>query len=182
MTHDAEDALLKNQAAWFCIRTQPKREYIASTMLSKIESIETFCPRISQFKKTRTGKKRFVEAMFPGYIFARFVLMNNYRRVLYTQGVSRIVEQGKQSVVVPEKIIEDLRASLTDELIEAPDYSIEKGAQIEFVSGGLKGLDGKVLAQLPANDRVRVLIDFLGNKMAVDVDPNDILLAPKQST
>ena len=182
MVHKKEDTSQKSTAEWFCLRTQTKREHIASAMLSQIESIETFCPRITQVKKTRTGKKRFVEAMFPGYIFARFVLVHNYRRVLYTQGVQCIVGQGKQSVVVPEKIVEDLRDSFTDEMIEVPDLSIEPGAQIEFVSGSLKGLNGKVLAQLSAKDRIRVLIDFLGNEMAVDVDPNDVLLAPKQAS
>ena len=180
MIQDREDTSLRDTAEWFCLRTQPKRERIAAVMLSNIESIETFCPRVSQVKKTRTGKKRFVEAMFPGYLFARFVLVHNYRRVLHTQGVRRIVGKGKQSVAVPENIIEDLRAGITGELVEAPDLSIEPGAQIEFVSGSLKGLDGKVLAQLPAQDRIRVLIDFLGNEMAVDVDPNDVLLASKK--
>ena len=62
------------------------------------------------------------------------------------------------------------------------DISNLPSTQIEFVSGSLKGLDGKVLAQLPAKDRIRVLIDFLGNEMAVDVDSKDVLLASKQAT
>lgn len=162
---------------WFCLRTQTKREHIAAAILSKVESVEVFCPRISQIKKTRTGKKRFVEAMFPGYIFAKFTLIDNYRRVIHTQGVSGLVGQANRRAV-PERIIEELRASLPEGIIEAPDPSIEPGAQIEFVSGSLKGLNGKVLAQLSAINRIQVLLEFLGNEITVAVSSDDILLAP----
>ncbi len=162
---------------WFCLRTQTKREHIAAAILSKIESVEIFCPRISQIKKTRTGKKRFTEAMFPGYIFAKFSYRDNYRRIIHTQGISGIVGQGDRRAV-PEHIVVDLRNSLPEGIIEAPDLSIEAGAEIEFISGGLKGLNGKVLAQLPAQNRIQVLLEFLGNEITVAVSANDILLAP----
>jgi transcriptional antiterminator RfaH len=162
---------------WYCLRTQTKREHIAAAILSKIESIEVFCPRISQVKKTHSGKKRFVEAMFPGYIFAKFCYRDNYRRVIHTQGVSRLVEHGDRRVV-PEYVIEGLRASLPEGIIELSDRSIEPGAHIEFVSGSLKGLQGIVLAQLPAQNRVQILLEFLGNEITVAVNPDDILLGP----
>jgi len=162
---------------WFCLRTQTKREHIAAAILSKIESMEVFCPRVSQIKKTRTGKKRFTEAMFPGYIFAKFSFRENYRRVIHTQGVSGVVGQGDRRAV-PEHIVINLRDSLPEGIIEAPDLSIEPGAEIEFISGSLKGLNGKVLAQLPAQNRIQVLLEFLGNQVTVAVSADDILLAP----
>jgi len=162
---------------WFCLRTQTKREHIAATILSKIGSVEVFCPRISQIKKTRTGKKRFTEAMFPGYIFAKFSYREDYRRIIHTQGVTGIVGHGDRRAV-PEHIVHDLRSSLPEGIIEAPDLSIEPGAEIEFISGGLKGLNGKVLAQLPAKNRIQVLLEFLGNEITVAVSADDILLAP----
>ncbi len=164
---------------WFCLRTQTKREHIAAAILSRIEEVEVFCPRVSQIKKTRTGKKRFVEAMFPGYIFAKFSLRDHYRRVIHTQGVTRLVAQGERRAI-PERIIEDLRISLPEDVIEAPDLSIEPGAEIEFVSGTLKGLNGKVLAQLPAENRIQILLEFLGREITVAVSPDDILLAPDE--
>ena len=58
------------------------------------------------------------------------------------------------------------------------DDGREPGAEVEFISGGLKGLNGKVLAQLPAQNRIQVLLEFLGNEITVAVSANDILLAP----
>ncbi|MGB0409906.1 MAG: transcription termination/antitermination protein NusG [Opitutales bacterium] len=162
---------------WYCLRTQTKREHIAASMLRHHDSVEVFCPRISQIKKTRTGKKRFVEAMFPGYIFARFNYAEQYRLVMHSQGITRIVEQGDRRVV-PEHVVLELKESLTEDVIEAPDPSIEPGAEVEFVSGTLKGLNGRVLAQLPSGERVHLLLEFLGREIQIEANSADIMLAP----
>lgn len=162
---------------WYCLRTQTKREHIAAKILATIDQVESFCPRISLVKKTKTGKRRFVEAMFPGYIFAKFSYLEKYRHVIHSQGVSRLVEMGDRKIV-PAYIVEDLKAELPDEAIfSAPDMSIEPGAKIEFVSGTLKGLKGEVLARLPSSERVQILLEFLGRQITVASDPSDILLA-----
>jgi transcriptional antiterminator RfaH len=163
---------------WHCLRTQTKREHIAAALLDRIEDVDVFCPRISQVRKTRTGKKRFTEALFPGYIFARFCFHTHSRQVVYSQGISKMVQLGERRVI-PERIITDLKASLPEGIIESPDLSVEPGAEIEFVTGSLKGLNGKVLAQLPAKNRIQVLLEFLGREITVDVSPDAVLLARK---
>lgn len=162
---------------WYCLRTQTKREHIAAAILDRLDEVEVFCPRISQIKKTRTGKKRFVEAMFPGYIFAKFCFKTHSRQVVYSQGITKMVELGDRRVI-PEQIVNDLKNSLPEGIIEAPDLSVEPGAEIEFITGSLKGLNGKVLAQLTAQNRIKILLEFLGREITVEVDPDDILLAP----
>lgn len=166
----------KEAKEWFCLRTQTKREHIAAAILDRLDEVEVFCPRISQVKKTRAGKKRFVEAMFPGYIFAKFQFQAHSRQVVYSQGITRMVELGERRVI-PERIVQDLKESLPEGIIEAPDLSIEPGAEIQLITGSLKGLNGKVLAQLPAKNRVQILLDFLGREITVDVSPDDILLS-----
>lgn len=164
---------------WCCLRTQTKREHIAAAILSKIEGVDVFCPRISQVKKTRTGKKRFVEALFPGYIFALFDFANQSRQITYSQGVTRIVELGDRKFI-PEAVIQKLKDSLAEDVIEAPDLSVVPGAEIELITGSLKGLNGKVLAQLPAKNRIEVLLEFLGREVTVTVAPDDVLLRTKE--
>jgi transcriptional antiterminator RfaH len=161
---------------WFCLRTQTKREHIAAAILSRMSALEVFCPRISQVKRTRTGKKRFVEAMFPGYIFAKFHYPTHYRQVVHSQGITRMVELGDQRVI-PDGIIQDLKASIPEGILEATDLSIEPGAEVEMVAGSLKGLNGKVLARLPAKNRIQILLEFLGREIKIEVNPDDILLA-----
>ncbi|MBT64071.1 MAG: hypothetical protein CML13_12750 [Puniceicoccaceae bacterium] len=164
------------QKDWFCLRTQTKREHIAAAILDRLEEVDVFCPRVSQVKKTRTGKKRFTEAMFPGYIFAKFNYHAHARQVVHSQGITQMVELGERRVI-PEHIIRNLQASIPEGIIEAPDLSIEPGAEIEVITGSLKGMNGKVLAQLTAKNRIQVLLEFLGQEITVEVNPDDILLA-----
>ncbi|WP_217175603.1 transcription termination/antitermination protein NusG [Coraliomargarita akajimensis] len=171
-----ETAPASEEYDWFCLRTQTKREHIAAAMLQQIEAVESFCPRVSQLRRTRAGKRRFVEAMFPGYIFARFNLSQKHRHVTHTQGVKYLVKHGNR-LAIPDTIIESLRASLPNDMIEAPDLSIEEGANIELISGSLQGLNGTVLAQLPAENRVQVLLDFLGREITVAVSADSVMLA-----
>ncbi|NBB80223.1 MAG: hypothetical protein GVY36_12410 [Verrucomicrobia bacterium] len=166
----------KQNPEWHCLRTQTKREHIAAALLDRLEDVEVFCPRISQVRKTRTGKKRFTEALFPGYIFARFCFYTHSRQVVHSQGITKMVQLGDRRVI-PERVINDLKASLPEGIMESPDRSVEPGADIEFVAGSLKGLNGKVLAQLPAKNRIQVLLEFLGREITVDVSPDAVLLA-----
>lgn len=168
-----------NVRDWFCLRTQPKREHIAAQILQQIENVDCFCPRISQVRRTRTGKKRFVEAMFPSYIFAQFNYGEKYRQVIHTQGISYLVKHSNR-LAIPSQVIEELRASLPDGIIETPDLSIEAGANIELITGSLKGLNGTVLAQLPAQNRVEVLLEFLGREITVAVSADAVMLAQQE--
>ena len=164
---------------WHCLRTQKKREHIAANILSQQCKVEVFCPRISQVKKTRTGKKRFTEALFPGYIFARFHYDTQFRHIMHTQGVVQIISNGDRRVV-PEAVIEGLKSSLPVTVIEAPDLCLEAGAEVEILTGTLKGMDGKVLACLPAQKRVEILLDFLGREIAIAVHSDAVILKEKQ--
>ena len=165
--------------AWYCLRTQTKREHIAAAIVEQIENVEVFCPRISQIKKTKVGKKRFTEALFPSYLFVRFSYREHYRQVIHTQGVRGMVEHGDRRIV-PDAAIKELKATLPSDVIEFEDPSVQPGAEIEFISGTLKGLNGKVLAGLSSKDRVNVLLEFLGREITVAADPSDIILAQEQ--
>ena len=50
-----------------------------------------------------------------------------------------MVELGDRRII-PRHVIEDLKASLSEDIIEAPDLSILPGAEIEVITGSLKGL------------------------------------------
>src|ERR1700736_2594285 len=79
------------EPAWYCLRSQPKHEHIAACHLRLLEGVTVFCPRIRFRKATRQGVVWVTEAMFPGYLFARFELTEMHRHVCYAHGVSGIV-------------------------------------------------------------------------------------------
>src|SRR5215210_6897967 len=79
---------------WLCLKTQPKQEYIAATGLRREMQVECFSPRLRFRKNTRRGAVWFVEAMFPGYVFAHFVYLEQHRRIQHANGIRGIVRFG----------------------------------------------------------------------------------------
>jgi transcriptional antiterminator RfaH len=57
--------------------------------------------------------------------------------------------------------------------------ALEKGDEVELAVGPLKGLKGQIVDVLPGVERVKVLLEFLGQAQAVDVDLFSILLPRK---
>jgi transcriptional antiterminator RfaH len=168
---------------WFCVKTLPKREHIAAGHLREIEGVEVFCPRLRYRKATRRGKVWWVEAMFPGYVLARFVLADLERVVGYAQGVRGLVRFGGEVPPVPDAMVERLRQEVRERLSEddAEDTltvgpEVRAGDEVEVAHGPLGGFQGQVLAVLPGRERVRVLMEFLGQPQVVEVDLFSLLL------
>ena len=86
---DPPEPLFSEELLWYCVKTKPKKEGVATRLLRGELGLEVFCPKI-RFKRARsTGVAWVNEAMFPGYIFARFVYPELYRRIAATSGVAK---------------------------------------------------------------------------------------------
>lgn len=173
------------KACWFVLRCQTKREHIASKILSEVEGVETFCPRIKFKKATRRGKIWWVEPLFPGYLLAKFFYPESYRQVTSSHGVSTVVSFGERVPHLSDALVEELRAltqthSDDEEVIEFTP-TVAAGDEIEISEGPFRGFTGVVEEPLPGKERVKVLIDFLGEEQLVDVDLFSLLL-PKRPT
>src|SRR5437868_1095449 len=96
-------------ALWFCLKTQPKQEHLAATALRRHLGIKCFSPRVRFRKPTRRGAVWFVEAMFPGYVFAEFTFSRQHRQVEYSSGVQGVVRFGDQVATVDPTLIASLQ-------------------------------------------------------------------------
>lgn len=174
-------------AQWYCVKTQPKREHIAAKHLKELEEVEVFCPRLRYKKATRRGKVWWVEALFPGYLLARFVLKEMERMVVYSQGVSGLVRFGSDIPPVPDDFVHALKSEVASKNAELEEDvltvspQIEEGEEVEVASGPFGGFRGSVVSVLPGRDRVKVLLEFLGQAQVVDVDLFSLLL-PRRPT
>ncbi|MEI6673859.1 MAG: transcription termination/antitermination NusG family protein [Verrucomicrobiota bacterium] len=171
----------ENDVAWFCVRTQTKREHIAAGHLRELEGIEVFCPRLRYRKATRRGTVWWVEPLFPGYLLAKFNRMEAERAVTYCQGVRGLVRFGPDVPTIPESFVEILREEIRGHLTPNEEIltlapAIECGDEVEVAYGPLVGMRGVVVAIAPAVERVKILMDFLGQPHAVDMDLFSILL------
>jgi transcriptional antiterminator RfaH len=168
--------MISAQPAWYCLRTQPKHEHIAAAQLRIQEKIQVFCPRIRFKRATRQGLVWVTEAMFPGYLFARFNLAELHRQVRYARGVVGIVQFGGWYPTVEDQVLNRLRDHTGDEEVKELNYQLAQGDQVKIVGGVFIGLEAVVRQVLPAKERVKVLMDFLGTKVEAEVEHSSVLL------
>src|SRR5436190_23940175 len=95
--------------AWYAIQTEPQEELRATDNLNAW-SVETFAPawRKRRSSLSRPSTSSLLKPLFPGYIFARFDVLNSLRRINYTRGVLRVVSFGGGPVPIQEEIIETI--------------------------------------------------------------------------
>ncbi len=155
--------------AWYCLRSKTKSEHLAAAHLASTEGIQVFCPRLRFRRNTRRGRVWFVEALFPGYFFARFCPRNHFRPVLHSRGITGIVSFGDVMIAVPDPDIEVLRNLVDETGIKEIEESLAEGAETEIVTGPFRGIQVVVTKVLPTHERVRILLEFLGGMREIEV-------------
>lgn len=154
--------------AWYCVRSQIKHEHIAAGHLRQVPGVAVFCPRVRFQRATRRGKVWFTEAMFPNYLFARFDL-RDLRIIKAAHGVAGVVHFGDNFPPVPEEIITELRTRLDDSDLKVFPDAVQPGDEVVIADGTFMGITAVVQRLLPAKDRVRVLLEFLGRPVETEL-------------
>jgi transcriptional antiterminator RfaH len=159
---------------WHCIRSHPKHENIAAKHLQLIPSLEIFYPLLRIKKMTQRGACWFVEALFPCYLFAHFNAKSSLLRVRHTPGVQDIVKFGDSFPLIPGELIQNLRSQFK-ETVTVVDQTIRAGDEVKITEGAFKGIDAQVIQFLPARQRVKILLHFLGQSSAVEVPESHVV-------
>ena len=161
--------------SWFCLRAQPKREHIAAACLRQNSEVEVFCPRVRFRKRTNRGPVWFVESMFPGYLFARFDYATFHRRVRLRPGVSGFVHFGDRLALLPDELINELKARVgKDELVEI-NQGLEPGQSVQITQGPFQGLEALVTRLITARERVEILIEWMGRSLRAEARVADLV-------
>src|SRR5215470_14907442 len=177
MTESSTLLALVEDPVWFCLKAEPKREHLAATALRRRFGVECSSPRLRFRKLTRRGPVWFVESMFPGYLFAKFVYSTQHRAVESSHGVRGIVRFGDRLATIREEIIAALQSKAGAEEVVTIDSSLKIGQPVHIIEGPFQGLEVVVTQVLPAKERVRVLLDFLGRSLEMEVPAGKVLPA-----
>lgn len=172
---------MSDEPSWYVLRTQLKRERLAALNLRRLKGVEVFLPRLRYQKTTRRGRMWWVEPLFPGYLLARFSLLELGRAVTHTAGVTRIVRFGDDVPEVPGELVCQLKKEVSrvesgDEEIVV-NWKIDVGDEVEVADGPLKGMEGQVAEVRPGVERVSLLLDFLGEVKPVEVSLFSLILS-----
>jgi transcriptional antiterminator RfaH len=163
------------EAGWYCVQSQPKHERIATMHLRMLEGVVVFFPRIRFKRRTLRGFVWVTEAMFPSYLFAHFELAEKHRKVRYAPGVSGIVRFGDRYPTIEDRALASLRDLTGVAEVRELSHELSQGDQVKIVGGVFVGLEAVVTRVLPAKQRIRVLMDFLGRKMEAEVEHSSVL-------
>lgn len=160
-----------SDARWHVVRAKPKAEHLAAASLARLAGVTPYCPRIRFERATRRGRVRFVEALFPGYLFARFDSGTSLRAVQASPQVTGVVRFGPDRPTLDPGIVEALMA----EFPAAAPRDVAAGGEpapgdtVEIVEGALAGWTALVRRVLPGRERVRLLLEWLGQTREVEI-------------
>jgi transcriptional antiterminator RfaH len=163
------------EVAWFCIRSRPKQEHITAAYLREDLGVEVYLPRVRFRRKTQTGPKWCTEALFPNYLFARFVLSECFRQVHHGHGARGIVHFGSHWPTIPDSLIGELRRTVQDERPYVLREELQAGDRVVISGGPLHDLEAVVTRIMPGKMRAAVLLEFLGRQTTVEVETEALL-------
>ncbi len=167
--------LYSEELLWYCVKAKPKQEGVAARLLRYELRLEVFCPKV-RFKRARsTGIAWVHEAMFPGYLFVRFIYPELYRRVAAMNGVAKTLAFGGRPCVIGQSIIDDLRRHVSDGETVEISAELRKGEEVKIVDGPFLGIRALVTRILPAQDRVAILLEMLGQQLEIEMSSAAVL-------
>jgi transcriptional antiterminator RfaH len=164
-------------SAWYCARTKPKHEHIAAANLRKNLNLEVFHPRLRIERATQRGVVRIIEPLFPCYIFVRCVIEDKLSEIKHSNGISSLVHFGHRIPKVADSIIEELQECFETEEPMTVENRLSPGDEVMVAAGAFAGMSAFVLRNMPARQRVQVLLDILGRPTPVEVDRVSVVLA-----
>jgi transcriptional antiterminator RfaH len=154
--------------SWYVIQTKTKKELEAKSYLS-MKGVEVFSPTM-EIVTARGGKMvSEQQALFPGYLFGRFNLLEDYSLVRWGRGVRKIVGFGAEPLPVADEVIELIRSRALGGEIVKKACSFEPNDLVRVRSGPMKDLLGVFERWVSDSERVRVLLNLVGYRPAVEL-------------
>ena len=150
---------------WYIVALKPRKERAVFAQLERI-GVEYFYP-VAKIKKGRFIKE---EPLFPGYMFARFSIAENYNNVRFARGVRDVVKFGKNIPCVDDGFIEVLKNKVSG-VIELGKPAVSEGELVKIKEGPFMGLIGQILSVKKGDERVVLLLKsaFLSSKVELPV-------------
>ncbi len=166
---------------WYCLHTEPRQENKVALLLQRDLRLAVFAPRI-RFRRMRAGRPLWTtEALFPGYLFARFDFFERRRQINALAGVTRIVTFGDRATAVEDEIMAELRLLVQDNETVEVESDPRPGSEVVVAGGPMRGLRALVTRVMPARQRVAILLELLGNTHEVEIERERVFLADPRS-
>lgn len=162
---------------WYVLHVKPNAEYRVTEALTA-QRVETFLPTI---KSHRPRPGRATTPLFPSYLFARIDFENTgYGAIAWLPGMRRVVTIDRRPAIIEDQVIQELQGRMDAIWSQGGwlQHNLQPGDQVVIRSGPLAGLAGIFDRPTTGMQRVRILLNFLGQTRPVDVSLTNLTLVP----
>jgi transcriptional antiterminator RfaH len=115
------------------------------------------------------------EALFPGYLFARFDWQASLRQVQHSRGVRGVVHFGERWPAILGETIHELQQAVGESGLRTIPEQFLPGDEVEITEGAMRGLRAVVTRILPGRERIAVLMEFLGRQTMIELPRHFII-------
>lgn len=159
---------------WCVVRCRPHQEEKARLNLAR-QGFEVYLPR---YRKRRRHARRtdiVSRPLYPRYLFACIRSGQEWRPIRSTYGVSSLVEFDGRPALLADIAIEAIRRreDKAGLVVLSPIEGLKPGDTVRIVEGTLTNSLG-LLERITDDQRVTLLLEMLGRKVRVSVDPETI--------
>jgi transcriptional antiterminator RfaH len=183
-TLDAASSLVRQDASreslqsdWYVVQVKPRQETRVIRHLA-LSAIITFLPYVEVARRRASGKAKYLEPLFPGYVFTRLAAPDrvpaSWSLVRWAPGTVRILAVGSIPVPVPENIMEAIGNQTSEHGFVRLPSPLVRGARVRVCSGPFEDLEAVFDRPLSRSGRVRVLLELLGQRTNVEVDEDNL--------
>jgi transcription antitermination factor NusG len=156
---------------WFAVVTTPQHEKAAFRHLD-FAGIEAFLPTYESARTWKNRQKVKVELpLFPTYLFVR-IDHGDRAAVLRTPGVRQLVGNSREPLCLPDREIEYLRTSLSEQKAE-PYAGLIEGQRVRIKSGSMRGVEGWLVRK--CNElRFVLTVQLIHHHVSLEVDASTL--------
>lgn len=157
---------------WYVVQTHPHAETKASWHLGR-QGFETYLPRYLKQRRHARRIEDIAAPLFPRYLFVAVdMATQRWLSINSTVGVTRLVRHGDRPAAIPVSVLETLKhredANGFVQLDHQPKFS--PGDKICVLGGAFRDCLG-LYEGMSGHERVAILLELLGRKVRVVLDP-----------
>lgn len=151
-----------DKKSWYLIQCKPRQDERAEKNLL-CQGYKLYRPRLHVERLVKGVRKEICESLFPGYIFVRLGLLDNWSPLRSTRGVTKIVGFGDFPLAVNDGLIEQLKLHESEPGV-LPVFSV--GDTVRIKDGPFAELEAVFMA-IDGNERVILLLNFLHRQQRI---------------
>lgn len=153
--------------SWYALRSKPRKEDVLWRQVLS-HGFEVYYPRLKV--QPVNPRSRKIKPYFPGYLFVNADLegvgLSVFQWMPHSVG---LVSFGGEPAVVPDHLIQAIHRRVDEINIAGGELfdGLKPGDPVWIKEGPFQGYEALFDSRLPGNERVKVLIEFLGSHRKV---------------